>query len=65
MGFAMYFSSSAFTAITTQFRYMRASTGRITFALRVTFDLHTFNNAVVAFRAGAECLKPLLVSVAL
>ena len=27
-------------------------------------DLHTFNDAVVAFRAGAECLKRLLVSLA-
>jgi hypothetical protein len=27
-------------------------------------DLTTFNDAVVAFRAGAECLKRLLVSLA-
>ena len=30
----------------------------------ISFDLQTFDDAVVAFRAGAECLKRLLVSLA-
>ena len=31
---------------------------------RFRLDLHAFNDAVIAFRAGAECLKRLLVSLA-